>query len=219
MVTKKTGFSRVAPALAVLGMSLFAANQANAGISGTVDVGLYVSEYGCEVGVGEGSNFNSVTPATADGTINVFGTLDFGQVKGGNWNYALSANLLGEAAGTTGTLVVKCDIADSSTASFAVTVDGGKYLSGGQRYLVLSSVTSPTEAQMVAYGVYEDTARSVSYEPGVQGSSVDAPNGESVPVPLYGAIAPNPAPNTAKEISETSPYQDQLVVSIDFTIN
>lgn len=219
MVTKKTGFSRVAPALAVLGMSLFA-SQASAAISGTVDVSLVVSEYGCEVGVGEGDGFESVG-AAASGTINAFGTLDFGQVKGGNWNYALSANLLGRAAsGTTGQLVVKCDLATDSTASFTVSVDGGKYLNGGQRYLVLSGITTPLETQQVAYGVYQNTARSVPYLPEIPGPSIDAPNGVSVPVPVYGAIAPNPTPNPAKEIpSDGSVYQDTLVVSVDFSIN
>lgn len=219
MVSKKVGISRVAPALAVLGFSLFACGQASAGVTGTVDVGLIVSDKGCEVGVGEGDAFTSVT--AADGaTINAFGTLDFGQVKGGNWNYALSANVLGSAGGQTGQLVVKCDLATGTTASFTVTVDGGKYSTGSQRYLVLNGMSSPADTQRVAYGIYQNTARSVPYLAGVPGSAVDAPNGVSVPVPLYGAIPPNPAPNAPKEIPATGEtYQDTLVVSIDFSIN
>lgn len=217
MVSKKVGFSRVAPALA-LGLSMFACGQASAGVSGTVDVSLVVSANGCEVGVDNGT-FTSVS-AAAGSTMNAFGTLDFGQVKGGNWNYALSANVLGQASGQTGQLVVKCDLATGTTASFAVTVDGGKYSSGGQRYLVLNGMNNPLDTQRIPYGVYQNTARSTPYVPGTPGSSVDAPNGVSVPVPVYGAIAPHPAPNAAKEIPPAGQtYQDTLVVSIDFTIN
>lgn len=220
MVTKKIGFSRVAPALAVLGLSLLASNQASAAISGTVDVSLVVSEYGCEVGVGDGAAFTPIT-APAGSTMNDFGSLDFGQVRGGNWNYALSAELWSSAGGTTGKLVVQCTLATGSDASFTVSVDGGQNLEGGQRYLVLNNVVAtPAESERIAYGVYQDTQRSVAYEPGVPGTSTAAPNGESVPVPIYGAIPPNPTGNTPKVIPDDgSYYQDTLVVSIDFTIN
>lgn len=222
MVTKKVGFSRVAPALAVLGMSLFASSQASAAISGTVDVSLIVSEYGCEVGVGDGAAFEPVA-AAAGATINDFGTLDFGQVRGGNWNYALSAEMWSTAGGNTGKLVVQCTLATGSDASFTVAVDGGQHLEGAQRYLVLNSTDTPAENERIGYGVYQDSARSIEYTPGVPGPSISAPNGESVPVPIFGAIPPNPqitGSDTAKVIpTDGSYYQDTLVVSIDFTIN
>lgn len=167
---------------------------AYAAISGEIAVKLNVDK-GCEV-------TNSSTSGVA-GDLNNFGTLDFGTV-GPTWKDRLSAELVNPAI-TTGTatsvpapLYVTC----SSATDVNVRIDGG--LRGDR------TLKHPTEADTVAYKVYRDAARINEYAKDTN-LIYSAVSTEPVPIPVYGAIAPNTTTGVAN-----GAYTDTLIMTISF---
>lgn len=180
----------------------------HAGITGTVDVKLQISS-GCEVG-----------GAKVEGNMNKFGELDFGR-QASTWSNVLTAEV--QATGQQGHLEVKCD---EGVSGFSVAINGG---ARGDRTLKESTGKGGEEepgiedkndmrqdtgslglgGNMVAYNLYQDATRETEY-------AIDEPvkftyKGESVQVPIYGAIAPSQGkPKVA------GMYTDMLLVSVTF---
>ncbi|MBJ8443072.1 Csu type fimbrial protein [Acinetobacter bereziniae] len=158
---------------------------AQAAVTGQVDVKLNVST-GCTV---EGS--------TVAGSINQFGTLDFGKTSG-NWDNILTAQVAASATGSH--LNVKCD--STTPVNFTVAIDGGQRAD--------RSLKHSTGTDLVSYNVYRDAARTTVYAINTP-QSFSAASGVSEQVPIFGAIAANSG--TAKAQGD---YQDTLLVTVNF---
>lgn len=171
-------------AFAILFTSGFAVS-AQAAVTGQVDVKLEVST-GCTV---EGSK--------VEGNMNQFGTLDFGRTSG-MWNNVLTAQVASE--GTGGHLTVTCDGADP--VDFTVAIDGGERSN--------RSLKNTQTADVVAYEVYRDAARTNQYVINTP-QQFTTVSGQAQEVPIFGAIAANSA--TAKAAGE---YKDTLLVTVKF---
>lgn len=158
-----------------------AAANVSAAITGQIDVKLNVSS-GCVV-----------NDSTENGSINKFGTLDFGKTAS-TWSNILTAEVA--TTGNAGEITVTCD---TGVSGFNVSIDGGEK---GTRKL-----TNGTDE--VAYNVYQDAARSKLYEINkpVAFTTVAA---TPVKVPVFGAV---PANTTA--VSEGD-YKDTLLVTVTF---
>ncbi|WP_332604303.1 Csu type fimbrial protein [Acinetobacter sp. ESBL14] len=171
-------------ALAVLLVSGFVA-QTQAAVTGQVDVKLNVST-GCSVG-----------GSTTEGSMNKFGTLDFGKTSG-TWTNVLTAEVASSATG--GELEVTCDGTDP--VDFTVSIDGGERSD--------RSLKNTVADDLVSYNVYRDAARSNLYAVN-QPQAFTAVGGQATPVPIFGAIAPNAG--TAKAQGD---YKDTLLVTVNF---
>lgn len=158
---------------------------AQAAVTGQVDVKLNVST-GCTV---EGSS--------VAGTINQFGTLDFGKTSG-NWDNILTAQVAASATGSH--LNVKCD--STTPVNFTVAIDGGQRAD--------RSLKNTASADLVSYNVYRDAARTNSYAINTP-QNFTANTGVSEQVPIFGAIAANSG--TAKAQGD---YVDTLLVTVNF---
>ncbi|WP_027350803.1 Csu type fimbrial protein [Halotalea alkalilenta] len=143
---------------------LFGLGQAQAAVTGKVEVSLNVAQ-GCEV-----------TGGGVDGDLNDFGILDFGDVST-TWTNVLSAELAGVSGGT---LQVECS---KDLEAFQVSVDGG--LRGDR------SLASADSGDTVSYEVFSDAARTVPYIIGSSQPIALDTSGAPTEVPLYGAIAAN----------------------------
>ncbi len=153
----------------------------SAAITGQVDVKLNVSS-GCKV-----------DNSTENGSINKFGTLDFGKTAS-TWDNILTAEVASTGNGSD--ITVTCD---DGVSGFKVSIDGGEK---GDRQL-----TNGTDN--VKYNVYQDAARSKLYEintPVTFNSAVTTP----VKVPVFGAVPANSTP-----VSEGD-YKDTLLVTVTF---
>jgi spore coat protein U-like protein len=170
--------------LAALSMGATTAAALAGSITGQISVALRITS-GCQVTNG----------ASGNDSIGNMGTLDFGTVSP-TWNSPLSANLSGQ--GTSGQLQVTC--APGITA-FTVTLDGGLR---GNRTLGYAQNT-------VAYEVFQNPARSVTYPIGTPKTFNVPQDGSAVTVPIYGAVTPNPS--TAK-VAGT--YADTLLMTLNF---
>jgi len=160
-------------------------STAQTAVTGQVDVKLNVST-GCTV---EGS--------TVAGSINQFGTLDFGKTSG-NWDNILTAQVAASATGSH--LNVKCD--STTPVNFTVAIDGGQRAD--------RSLKHTTGTDLVSYNVYRDAARTTAYAINTP-QSFSAASGVSEQVPIFGAIAANSG--TAKAQGD---YQDTLLVTVNF---
>lgn len=156
-----------------------------AAITGQVDVKLNVST-GCTVDGGE-----------TEGNMNKYGTLNFGKTAG-TWRNVLTAEVSSAANG--GDINVICDGTDP--VDFTVSIDGGERAD--------RTLQNTASSEKVAYNVYRDAARSHLYAIN-QPQQFSAVGGESTPVPIFGAIAPNTG--TAKAQGD---YTDTLLVSVNF---
>ncbi|WP_281834624.1 Csu type fimbrial protein [Acinetobacter calcoaceticus] len=159
--------------------------NAQAAVTGQVDVKLNVST-GCTVG-----------GSTVDGNMNKFGTLDFGKTSG-TWSNVLTAEVASSAGG--GDITVTCDGTDP--VDFTVAIDGGERTD--------RSLKNTASADLVAYNVYRDAARTNLYAIN-QPQQFSAVGGEATAVPVFGAIAPNTG--TAKTQGD---YTDTLLVTVNF---
>ncbi|MFW1801044.1 spore coat U domain-containing protein [Acinetobacter nematophilus] len=167
----------------LLGTGYVATTQA--AITGQVDVKLNVST-GC-----------SVEGAQVAGSINQFGTLDFGKTSG-NWANILTAQVASSATGSH--LNVKCD--GTTPVDFTVAIDGGTRTD--------RSLKNTAGADLVNYNVYRDAARTNLYAINTP-QTFTAAAGASQQVPIFGAIAANSG--TAKAQGD---YQDTLLVTVNF---
>lgn len=123
--------------LAALIVAGYAVNT-QAAVTGQVDVKLNIST-GCTVG---GSQ--------TEGNMNKFGTLDFGKTSG-TWNNVLTAEVASAATG--GNISVTCDGTDP--VDFTVAIDGGERTD--------RTLKNTASADVVAYNVYRDAARTNLY--------------------------------------------------------
>lgn len=179
------GCKWLAVALAAsVGFPLLSMQQAHAVISGKIEARLEVED-GCEVTGGSRLN----------GGINDFGTLNFG-TSGPTWGNNLAATLSAPAYAS-GELEVTCS---PSVGSFTVTIDGGKR----------NNRTLQSGSESIAYSVFRNSQRTDEYVSGQPQTFIVDPAGIPVPVPIYGAIAPN---GTARS---SGVYTDTLMVTIDF---
>jgi spore coat protein U-like protein len=170
--------------VASVGFPLLAMQQAQAAIAGKIEARLEVED-GCEVTGG----------SKLDGGINDFGTLDFGK-SAPLWDNNLAATLAA-APTVDGQLEVTCS---PSVGSFTVAIDGGKR----------NDRTLQSGSETIAYSVFRNTQRTDEYVNGLPQTFTVDPAGAPVPVPIYGAIAPN---STARS---SGIYTDTLMVTIDF---
>ncbi|ENX36219.1 hypothetical protein F889_00378 [Acinetobacter colistiniresistens] len=171
-------------ALAVLLISGFTA-QTQAAVTGQVDVKLNIST-GCTVG-----------GSSVDGNMNKFGTLDFGKTSG-TWTNILTAEVASSATGSS--LEVVCDGKDP--VDFTVSIDGGERTD--------RTLKNTASADMVAYNVYRDAARTNLYAVNTP-QTFTSVGGQATPVPIFGAIAANTG--TAKAQGD---YKDTLLVTVNF---
>ena len=167
----------------LLGTGYIATTQA--AVTGQVDVKLNVST-GCTV---EG--------ATVNGTMNQFGTLDFGKTSG-TWSNTLTAQVA--SSGTGNHLTVKCD--STTPVDFTVAIDGGQRAD--------RSLKHTTAVDVVNYNVYRDAARTNPYVINAP-QTFTAATGVSQEVPIFGAITANSG--TAKAQGD---YTDTLLVTVNF---
>ncbi len=156
-----------------------------AAVTGQVDVLLNVSA-GCSV---EGSQ--------VEGSMNNFGTLDFGKTSG-VWNNVLTAQVASSA--NAGHLSVKCDSADP--VDFTVSIDGGERSN--------RTLKHTTGSDVVSYNVYRDAARTNLYAINTPQTFTTSGN-QAQEIPMYGAIAAN-----SSEAKAQGDYKDTLLVTINF---
>ncbi|GHC25712.1 hypothetical protein GCM10010082_18360 [Kushneria pakistanensis] len=177
----------LSPISAVTGaLMLCAALSAQAEVSGQIDATLNV-EPGCLID----------SAGTPDGSAGYnFGTLDFGTVST-IWTNPLQATL--SSGG--GQLSVTCS---PGVDTFTVTINGGTSGNGATRNLVFADSNVP-------YQVFRDAGQSLPYEINQPESFTVASAGESIAVPVYGLVAPNPETPVA-----AGTYVDTLTLTFNF---
>ena len=170
--------------LAILLISSFSL-QAQAAVTGQVDVKLNIST-GCTVG-----------GSSVEGSMNKFGTLNFGKTSG-TWNNILTADV---ASSTTGnSLEVVCDSKDP--VDFTVSIDGGERAD--------RTLKNTISEDIVSYNVYRDAARTNLYVVNTP-QAFTSVSGQTTAVPIFGAIAANTGSAKAQ-----GDYKDTLLVTVNF---
>ncbi|SPJ32927.1 Csu type fimbrial protein [Kushneria phyllosphaerae] len=167
---------------------LFTTLSARAEVSGQIDATLTV-EPGCLID-------NGNVPDGGSGYD--FGTLDFGTVST-IWTNPLQATL--SASGDAGQLSVTCS---PGVDTFTVAIDGGTNSDAATRNLASDGTT-------VAYEIFRDSGQSIPYEINQPESFDVATGGESIEVPVYGLVAPNPDTPVA-----AGTYTDTLTLTFNF---
>lgn len=161
---------------------------AQAEVSGQIDATLNV-EPGCLIDNGNipdgGSGYD-------------FGTLDFGTVST-IWTNPLQATLSSADGG--GQLSVTCS---PGVDTFTVTINGGTNGDGTTRSLAFDDSSVP-------YQVFRDSGQSIPYEINQPESFDVASAGDSIEVPVYGLVAPNPETPVA-----AGTYVDTLTLTFNF---
>lgn len=165
----------------VISASLATANV-SAAITGQIDVKLNITS-GCVVGNSE-----------ADGNMNKFGTLDFGQAASSLTN-VLTSGVIASDGGSD--IKVKCD---KAVDGFNISIDGGQK---GERLLANGTDT-------IKYDIYQDAARSKVYGVDEQVTFKNSSGDDGVSVPIFGAV---PVQTGAKSEGD---YTDSLLVTLSF---
>lgn len=169
-----------------LGTALLLAEEAQAAISGQIDVRLILIA-SCEV-------INGATNSTGS-SVSKFGLLDFG-AQGPTWTNPINANL--SDAGN-GKLEVSCN---PSVTGFTVTIDGGAHGDGTTRRL-------SNGAQTIPYRLFLDASGGESYSIGQQ-RNFAVTNGAQIPIPVFGSVVANTSAVPA------GVYTDTLRVTLDW---
>jgi spore coat protein U-like protein len=169
-----------------LGTALLLAEEAQAAISGQIDVRLILIA-SCEV-----TNDATHTPGSP---VSDFGLLDFGS-QGPTWTSPINANL--NDAGN-GKLKVSCN---PSVTGFTVTIDGGAHGDGTTRRLSNGTQTIP-------YRLFLDASGGDSYSIGQQ-RNFAVTNGGQIPIPVFGSVVANTSAVPA------GVYTDTLTVTLDW---
>lgn len=163
---------------------LFITSSVQAALVGQIAVKLKIED-GCSV------NNGSVT-----GSLNDFGTLDFGE-SASTWTNILSAQVVASGTGG-GDLTVTCS---SGVTSFNVAIDNGVNGDANSRKMKFGSDT-------IDYNIYKEASRTNVYPTTAQAIAL---TNNTATIPIYGSVPPNAM--TAKTAGS---YTDTLSVTITF---
>ncbi|MDE1168053.1 MAG: spore coat protein U domain-containing protein [Pseudomonas sp.] len=166
----------------ILGNTLLLSSPAQALMTGQFEARLVLTA-SCQVSSAGGGSAGSL------------GTLDFGQ-QGPTWTAPVDARLTGTADSV---LQVACN---PSVTGFSVTIDGGTHGDGTTRRLSNGRQTIP-------YQLSFDVAGNQHYPIGQQRTFAVSSGGQ-VPIPIYGAVVPNP------DALPVGVYSDILTVTLDW---
>ncbi|WP_159564973.1 Csu type fimbrial protein [Budvicia diplopodorum] len=138
----------------------------------------------------------SVTGGSTGGSVNDFGTLNFGQ-------YSSLANLInGQSTGTSGAVQIQC----TTSLPYTVILDNGQNASGSQRRLI--GGVSPSNAY-ISYSLFQDAARTLPWNSTGAGILSAVGTGAAVDIIVYGQVP-----------SQTTPaqglYSDVVLVTVNW---
>ncbi|TDV35747.1 spore coat protein U-like protein [Paraburkholderia caballeronis] len=146
-------------------------------------------QLGVKITVGSGC---TVVNGGQDGTLNAFGTLDFGT------HYELNNNVSAQSNGSMGPMAVQC----SNDTGYTVALGSGQNPGGSERQM--SGGGNP-----VRYQLFQDAARTTQWGDGTNFGQLLSKTGSGIPqdITVYGLVPPQSTPTAGT-------YNDVVLVTV-----
>lgn len=138
----------------------------------------------------------SVTGGSTGGTVNDFGTLDFGQYS------SLADIITGQSTGTSGAIQIQC----TTALPYTVKLDNGQHATGSQRRLI--GGVSPSNAY-INYSLFQNASRTLPWNSDGAGILSAQGTGNAINMIVYGLV---PAQTTPAQ----GLYSDIVLVTVDW---
>ncbi len=167
------------------GASLFTVGNAQA-------TGQVSGQLGVQITIGAGCEVNG---GTTTGSVNNFGTLNFGSYP------LLNNTIVAQSTGASGALAVNC----TTGTLYTVALNSGANAAGNQRRMAGGT------AEFINYQLYQDASRSTIWGNGANGGTVynGTGTGSDEPLVVYGQVLQQTTPSEGT-------YADTVIVTVAF---